>query len=72
MTPDLIFNIFSLLLLLGIYTIIGFGPGLIVGLLIGNVIGAPRQEKLITKHIRDRREADQHNAQWSPNHKRWQ
>jgi len=72
MTSDLIFSIFSLLLLLGIYTITGFGSGLIVGLIIGNIIGAPRQEKLAAKHMRDLREAGQHNAQWNPSHKRWQ
>lgn len=54
------------------YAITGFGPGFMLGLLIGNIF-AVRDEKTIMQKQHDAIGiASHHNKQWHPSHERWQ
>lgn len=55
-----------------LYAIIGFGPGLALGIMLGNQMGARGQETLMRKLDRSRKQGLEHNAQWDPSHPRWQ
>ena len=55
-----------------LYVVIGFGPGLTLGIIVGNLLGGHGQEHLHIKQTRAIKAATEHNAQWHPTHKRWQ
>ena len=55
-----------------IYVIVGFGPGLILGILIMNFIAGRGNPRFVDVHEESVRKAAEHNAQWNPNHDRWQ
>jgi hypothetical protein len=48
------------------------GPGIAIGILMGNRLAARDRETLMQKHELNLRKADEHNAQWDPAHQRWQ
>jgi hypothetical protein len=54
------------------YSIVGLAPGVALGIALGNRLGARDREILMHKHEANMRKADEHNAQWDPNHQRWQ
>lgn len=54
-----------------LYFLVGFGPGFIIGLLLGNRHGAG-QPSFLDTHEENIRKAAEHNAQWDPTHERWQ
>lgn len=55
-----------------LYVFIGFGPGLIVGMLLANRFVGRGKPTFMERHQRDKRLAAEHNAQWHPKHERWQ
>lgn len=55
-----------------LYFVIGFGPGFIAGILLANALfgrGLPTHKD---SHAAGGKKAFEHNAQWDPNHERWQ
>ena len=54
-----------------LYAIVGFGPGMALGLIIGNQLGARGKETLMHKTDRSIKQGLEHNAQWNPIHPRW-
>jgi len=69
---DVIISIFRSLGFVVLYAIIGFGPGLMLGVITANLTGGRGRPPLNNKHQEAIRAAAQHNAQWHPSHKRWQ
>jgi len=59
---------FSFILL---YIFLGFGPGLVAGMLLANLIFGRGKPVLMERHEEDISLAGQHNAQWAPDHERW-
>jgi len=55
-----------------LYFIIGFGPGLILGILIMNWLAGRGNPTFMDTHEEKAKQASQHNAQWNPKHTRWQ
>ncbi|MBI4021855.1 MAG: hypothetical protein HY372_00700 [Candidatus Andersenbacteria bacterium] len=53
------------------YAIVGFGPGMALGLMLGNQLGARGKETLMRKTERGIKQGLEHNAQWNPIHPRW-
>lgn len=71
MTLEIIAIIFRVFLFVGLYIVIGFGPGFIIGLVIGNWVfgrGAPRY---MDAHAEKAEAAAKHNAQWDPASEKW-
>lgn len=54
------------------YAVVGFGPGLAIGIMLGNQLGARGKETLMRKLDRSLKQGLEHNAQWNPSHPRWQ
>ena len=54
------------------YAIVGLGPGVALGIALGNRLAARDRETLMQKHATSMRKADEHNAQWDPTNPRWQ
>lgn len=54
-----------------LYFIIGFGPGLITGILLANRLTASDKQLRVDKHIDNIRKAGEHNSQWHPENPRW-
>ncbi len=54
------------------YFTIGFGPGFVVGLAIGNFFAARDESTIRDKQWEDVKKATAHNKQWDPSHERWQ
>lgn len=65
-------NFFHFAALILFHGIVGFGPGLIIGLFIGNRLAARDQRTIAQKQASDITVANQHNRQWHPSHERWQ
>lgn len=60
------------LLVVVLYFIFGFGPGVIVGVWLANRFGGGRNQPLrIDQHKEQVKRAAAHNAQWHPEHERW-
>ena len=55
-----------------LHIIIGFGPGFVIGLLLANGLGGREYQHHTEKRSIAVKEAAEHNAQWNPNHERWQ
>jgi len=55
-----------------LYVIIGFGPGFIIGVMLGNTFGARNKPVYREVHRQNIHTAAEHNAQWNPSHERWQ
>jgi hypothetical protein len=73
MTEDtLIARLFYLFGLIFLHAVIGFGPGFIIGIILGNLTGGRGREPLASQHRKNIRSASEHNAQWNPSHERWQ
>lgn len=54
------------------YIITGFGPGVVVGFLLANVLVGRDFERQSHRIEKAGRQAGEHNAQWHPEHERWQ
>ena len=54
------------------YFFIGFGPGVILGLIMANKIYAQGKPTLMQSQRSDIAQAAKHNSQWDPKHPRWQ
>lgn len=54
------------------YLITGFGPGVILGFIIANRTGGRHFEHHDHNIEKALRQAAEHNAQWHPEHQRWQ
>lgn len=54
-----------------LYAIIGFGPGLVLGIIVGNIVGARGKGTITDKYVKNLKSAADHNAQWHPSHKKW-
>jgi F0F1-type ATP synthase membrane subunit c/vacuolar-type H+-ATPase subunit K len=54
-----------------LYAITGFGPGIILGIIVGNALGARGKESISEKYVKNIKSAADHNAQWHPTHKKW-
>jgi len=65
-------QIFAALGLVMFYIITGFGPGIIAGFLLANSIGGRDFERQHHRIEKAARQAGEHNAQWNPEHERWQ
>lgn len=55
-----------------LHGIIGIGPGVIFGFLLANATSGRQFEHHDAKFSRAIKEATEHNAQWHPDHERWQ
>ncbi|HLD26188.1 MAG TPA: hypothetical protein VJC05_04060 [Candidatus Andersenbacteria bacterium] len=55
-----------------LYAITAMAPGLVLGIWLGNLMGAPGKETLVHKHQVNLKRASEHNAQWDPANQRWQ
>ncbi len=54
-----------------LYAITGFGPGFMLGAVVGNIIGAKGKQTVTQQYQKNIKEAELHNAQWHPSHKKW-
>lgn len=72
MSSDTAILLIQSLGLVALYAIAGFGPGLALGIMLGNFMGARGKEVLMRKHDRALKQGLEHNAQWHPSHPRWQ
>jgi len=54
-----------------LYAITGFGPGIILGIIVGNALGARGKVSISEKYAKNIQSAATHNAQWHPTHKKW-
>lgn len=54
------------------YTIVGFGPGFIAGILLANRLFGKGQPTYMELHEQNIAKAAEHNKQWDPRHERWQ
>jgi hypothetical protein len=61
-------NIVGIFLL---YAITGLGPGVVFGVILGNLLASRHEERLMDRTQHQLREAAEHNAQWDPSHERW-
>jgi len=57
---------------IALYVFIGFGPGFVIGLMLGNFVFGRGKPTLMQKHDDNKESAAQHNAQWDPAHEKWQ
>lgn len=55
-----------------VYGLLGFGPGLIVGILTANRLFAKNNPRREQKHMEAIEKATEHNKQWDPNNPKWQ
>ncbi len=53
------------------YFLIGFGPGTVIGMILANKVYAKGQVTHMQSQRADITRANKHNAQWDPNHPRW-
>lgn len=53
-----------------IHFILGFGPGMVLGIWLGN-LHSPKSPLFLETHEENMRKAAEHNAQWHPEHERW-
>lgn len=53
------------------YAMVAFGPGLVLGFMLGNLLGARGKETLMRKTERSIKQGLEHNAQWNTIHPRW-
>lgn len=70
-TLDTIAKLFEAFVIILIYFIIGFGPGLIVGLLLANRIFGKNLPLRMEKNMESIKKAAQHNSQWHPDNPKW-
>ncbi|HBE90605.1 MAG: hypothetical protein A3E37_01755 [Candidatus Andersenbacteria bacterium RIFCSPHIGHO2_12_FULL_46_9] len=54
-----------------LYAITGFGPGIMLGIIAGNTMGAWGKSSISDKYAKNIKSADTHNAQWHPTHNKW-
>lgn len=54
-----------------LYAITGFGPGFMLGIIIGNATGARGKPSISEKYAKNIQSAAIHNAQWHPTHNKW-
>lgn len=55
-----------------LYMMIGFGPGFLIGVLLGNRFGGGyKQMSRMDESQKQIEKAALHNAQWHPDHERW-
>lgn len=69
---ETIASILQALLVVVLYFVFGFGPGVIVGIWLANRFGGGKGQPLrIDQHQELIKKAAAHNAQWHPDHERW-
>lgn len=73
MTVDLevIARILQALSLIVLYFIIGFGSGIVAGIVTANAIFGRGKPLFMENHKQALKDAAQHNAQWHPSNERW-
>lgn len=54
-----------------LYVITGFGPGFMIGILLGNRVGGHNKPVLYKVHAKNIAKAMEHNDQWLPDAERW-
>jgi hypothetical protein len=54
-----------------LYAITGFGPGIMLGIIVGNAMGARGKGSISEKYAKNIKSAAIHNAQWHPTHNKW-
>lgn len=54
-----------------LYVMTGFGPGFILGLLLGNRLGGRGKPAYFETHNKNIAKAFEHNKQWMPDQERW-
>ncbi|MBI1833228.1 MAG: hypothetical protein HYR90_00155 [Candidatus Andersenbacteria bacterium] len=60
------------LTLVALYVIIGFGPGFVIGVMLGNRFGGGYKHPVRMDLAKEQIEkAMRHNAQWHPDNERW-
>lgn len=65
-------TILRALILVVLYVVIGFGPGFIIGVMLGNRFGGGYKHLTRMDQSKESLEkAARHNAQWHPDHERW-
>ncbi|MEX0649610.1 MAG: hypothetical protein WD200_01250 [Candidatus Andersenbacteria bacterium] len=68
---DIIARILEILAYIGLYVIIGFGPGFLIGVLTMSRIVGKGNPYIMEVHEQAKRQAAEHNKQWHPNDPRW-
>lgn len=63
--------LFQILSYVTLYAITGFGPGIILGIIVGNALGARGKASISDKYAKNIKSAAIHNAQWHPTHNKW-
>ena len=64
-------TLFQTLAYIALYAIIGFGPGVLLGIVTANIIGARGKASTTDKYQTNLKSAATHNAQWHPSHNKW-
>jgi len=65
-------NITQTLAYIALYAITGFGPGVMFGIIVGNIVGAKGKNSISENYQKNIKVAATHNAQWHPTHKKWE
>lgn len=60
-----------LLALVLVYALLGFGPGVILGILVANRLAGYNKEVFMNEGTKKIQKAEKYNEQWNPEHKRW-
>lgn len=60
-----------LLALVLVYALLGFGPGVILGILVANRLAGYNKEVFMNEGTKKIQKAEKYNEQWNPGHKRW-
>ena len=71
MNTEPLISISNIVGLFVLYFITGLGPGVIIGIVLGNFIASRHEERLMDRTQHQIREAAEHNSQWDKTHERW-
>lgn len=69
---DIVARILEIVAFIGLYFIIGFGPGFLLGVVMMSRIVGKDNPYITEVHDQAKRQAAEHNKQWHPNDPRWQ